>query len=198
VVGAFGDNLQDAAFELAHTLMMGEHDLGRLRELGETLNYNGYGDSESDLVVHPIELYRRLARHRDPFEFLAAEPVTAAISRRREEDMQMAELAEPKFVLGGADVYVLPDAPWSRRVRGTFANALANRLPALAHAVLTPNAAGGYTVSVRAPVNPHAAADALCRKFVTGGGRAAAGGINHLPADRLPEFVRELDRAFPG
>ena len=65
-----------------------------------------------------------------------------------------------------------------------------------AHAILTWNVRGGYTVSVRAPRATGTGADALCRQFATGGGRAAAAGINHLPADRLPEFVRRLDRAF--
>jgi hypothetical protein len=50
-------------------------------------------------------------------------------------------------------------------------------------------------VSVRAPL-ARATADALCRKFPTGGGRAQAAGINHLPKDRLPEFVRAMDQAF--
>jgi hypothetical protein len=93
-------------------------------------------------------------------------------------------------------VYVLPDAAWSRRVRGTFGNLLANRSPDLGHAILTRNAQGGYMVSVRAPRARPAGADALCRAFATGGGRAAAAGINHLPEAELPEFVRRLERAF--
>jgi hypothetical protein len=40
-------------------------------------------------------------------------------------------------------------------------------------------------------------ADALCREFATGGGREAAAGINHLPADRLGAFRRRFERAFP-
>ncbi len=108
----------------------------------------------------------------------------------------MAHLEEPEFALSGAMVYVLPDEPWSRRVRGSFANELANRFPGLAHAVLTHNARQGYTVSVRTPLVKATGADALCRKFPTGGGRVGAAGINHLPKERLPEFVRELDRAF--
>jgi hypothetical protein len=31
---------------------------------------------------------------------------------------------------------------------------------------------------------------------VTGGGRLAAAGINQVPQNELPEFVRELDQAF--
>jgi single-stranded DNA-specific DHH superfamily exonuclease len=93
-------------------------------------------------------------------------------------------------------VYVLPDAAWSRRVRGAFGNELANRFPDLAHAILTPDAQGGYVVSVRAPRTRPTGADALCREFTTGGGRSAAAGINHLPEEGLPEFVRRLEQAF--
>jgi hypothetical protein len=93
-------------------------------------------------------------------------------------------------------VYVLPDAAWSRRVRGVFGNALSRRFPDRAHAILTRDAQGGYVVSVRAPGSVPTGADALCRGFPTGGGRAAAAGINHLPEAGLPELVRRLDRAF--
>ena len=91
---------------------------------------------------------------------------------------------------------MLPDAPWARRVRGAFGNDLANEFPRLAHAILTPNSQGGYTVSVRAPQASASGADGLCRQFATGGGRAAAGGINDLPESELPQFVRKFDQAF--
>lgn len=62
--------------------------------------------------------------------------------------------------------------------------------------MLTHNARQGYTVSVRTPLVKATGAEALGRKFPTGGGRVGAAGINHRPKERLPEFVRELDRAF--
>ena len=111
------------------------------------------------------------------------------------EDMDRAAMCDPSMAFAGATVYVLPDAAWSRRVRGVFANHLANRLQDLAHAVLTRNATGGYTVSVRAP---RSGADAFCLAFPTGGGRTTAAGINDLPAERLAEFARRFDEAFPG
>ena len=49
----------------------------------------------------------------------------------------------------------------------------------------------------RARATQQGRTDALCRRFATGGGRAAAAGINHLPQDQLPEFVRQMDQAFP-
>jgi hypothetical protein len=196
VVGAFGDNLTQVAMKLAAPLGRVDAQLNELRELGMALSYNAYGDTEADLIIHPTALYRTLARYADPFDFIRYEPIFERIRAARHDDLAMACLEQPEFALPGATVYILPDAPWSRRVRGSFANDLANRYPDLAHAVLTYNAQRGYTVSVRTPLTRKSGADALCRKFPTGGGRAVAAGINDLPTDQLPAFVRELDKAF--
>ena len=56
-------------------------------------------------------------------------------------------------------------------------------------------AASGFTaVEMWGPTG----ADALCRLFPTGGGRAAAAGIDHLPCERLDEFIASLARAYPA
>ena len=44
-------------------------------------------------------------------------------------------------------------------------------------------------VSVRAPLNNKKGADQICRQFPTGGGRAAAAGINNLAASDLAKFT---------
>jgi single-stranded DNA-specific DHH superfamily exonuclease len=196
VVAAFGDNLDASALALAAPLHLGAAQLDALRELGENLAYNAYGDTEADLIVHPAELYRRLARYADPFRMIDEEPLLGSIGESRRDDLARAAALQPEFASARAAVYVLPDAAWSRRVRGSFGNALANRAPDLAHAILTRNAQDGYMVSVRAPRAKPTGADALCRAFTTGGGRAAAAGINHLPEEKLPEFVRRLEQAF--
>lgn len=197
VVAAFGDNLTSAAQQLAVPLALDSAQLADLLELGESLTYNAYGDSDADLIAHPSALYLSLLRCADPFRFMRTEPVFRQISEARRQDLGLAQQTQSEMALAGATVYVLPDAPWSRRVRGVFGNELANDSPELAHAILTPNAKGGYTVSVRAPLTKRTGADALCRQFATGGGRSAAAGIDHLPADQLREFVRRLDQAFP-
>ena len=197
VVAAFGDNLTRVAQELAHPLALVPERLAGLQELGETLTYNAYGDGDADLVVHPSVLYLRLLRCEDPFRFMQSEPLFRQISEARRQDLSLAQQMQPETVLSGAAVYMLPDAPWSRRVRGVFGNELANRSPKRAHAILTPNAEGGYTVSVRAPLARSTGADALCREFASGGGRSAAAGIDHLPTDQVPDFVCRLDKAFP-
>jgi hypothetical protein len=62
--------------------------------------------------------------------------------------------------------------------------------------VLTERADGTYLVSVRAPLENKRGADELCRKFPTGGGRAAAAGINALPADQLDPFIDAFEATY--
>jgi hypothetical protein len=197
VVAAFGDDLESPALALASTLGLASGQLSALRGLGETLAYNAYGDTLEDLVVHPATLYRTLAPYADPLRLLQAEPLLARIAEVRRADLAQAYQLEPAYTLARAAVYILPDAAWCRRARGAFGNYVAQRNPEIAHAILAPGAKGGYTVSVRAPRAKPTGADALCRGFATGGGRAAAAGINHLPEDQLPEFVQRLGEAFP-
>ena len=196
IVAAFGDGLGAEARRLAASQGLPDDQSARLRELGESLNYNAYGDSEDDLFIRPAALYAILHRHADPFAFLRDEPIVRRIGEGRRSDMAMARQLRPGIVLSSGSVYVLPDAPWSRRVRGVFGNELAIAAPERAHAVLGPDAQGGYTVSVRAPLAAPRGADILCREFPTGSGRSAAAGINHLPLEMLPEFVRAFGRAF--
>ena len=197
VVAAFGDNLLREAKALAQSLHLADPQLDALRDLGETLAYNGYGENEADLILHPADLYRTLSGYADPFEFMLAEPVFGRIGDSRRADMAQAEAIGPEFSHAGVMLFRLPDEPWSRRVRGVFINELAQRAPDKAHAVLTHNDQGGFTVSVRAPLSRNSGADALCRQFETGGGRLGAAGINHLPPERIAEFASLLARAYP-
>ena len=198
VVAAFGDNLVDEACELASSLPLTTGALAALKDLGDGLTYNTYGDRVDDAIVRPDELFRLLLRDGDPLRFVAADAAYAAIDDARRRDLDLARRTPPTRTLPGAAVYLLPDAPWTRRVRGLFGNEVANGQPALAHAVLTVSAAGDYAVSVRAPRANPTGADALCRQFPTGGGRAAAAGIDRLPRERLDEFIASLARAYPA
>jgi hypothetical protein len=198
VVGAFGDNLPHEASAHARMLHLDDSDVAQLRELGEGLAYNAYGDHETDLIVHPAELFRMLRQYAEPLQFMAEAPVCRRIAEQKRADLGMAALVEPEIVTAGSAIYILPDEAWVRRVRGLFANELTNRYADLAHAVLSPHHDGGYTVSVRAPLARPSGADELCKKFASGGGRRAAAGINHLPEGDIPRFVSEMDRAYPG
>lgn len=197
VVAAFGDNLIEQALELASSLMLSAGALDALRDLGDCLTYNSYSDDVRDAIIAPDALARTLIECADPLRFVATDPRFAQIDDARRRDLRCARDVKPVRVLDGAVVYVLPDAPWTRRVRGIFSNEIANGAPRLAHAVLTQEASGCFRVSLRAPRAAPMGADVLCRRFVDGGGRAAAGGIDRLPAAQLEEFIAALASAYP-
>jgi len=193
VVGTFGDNLRDSALRLARPLDITPTQLEQLEQLGIYINYNGYGPALEDLHFSPADLYRLLSRFDDPFAFMTAEREHFQhLEIGYREDMAAAAALAPEYRDAAAAVYLLPDAAWARRVSGVFGNDLANGDPARAHAVVTARADGSYLVSVRAPLNNKTGADVLCREFPTGGGRAAAAGINELPAAQLPEFIARI------
>ena len=198
VAAAFGDNLHDAACRAAEPLGLDESRLGTLRELGECLNYNGYGETVADLHFPPDELYRRLHPYADPFAFVAEAPEFQRLRSGYAEDMALARGVSAQVERPSGAVYMLPDAAWARRVSGVYANELATANPARAHALLTRSPQGHYVVSVRAPLANRTGADELCRQFETGGGRKAAAGINVLPESRLDDFVRAFYSQYPG
>ena len=195
VVAAFGDNLAEQARALGATAGMAAPQLAVLQELGECLNYNAYGDSDEDLIIHPRRLYERLRRYRDPWKFFSSEPVCAQLRATRTTDLTSADLDQKRIELAVGSLILLPDTAASRRVRGTFANQLATAFPEQAHAVLTPDRQQDYTISVRAPKRRPRGADTLCALF-GGSGRAAAAGIDHLPRTRLTEFTEAFAASF--
>jgi hypothetical protein len=197
VVAAFGDNLVDAACDLAAPLCLTAGALDALRDLGDCLTFNTYADDLDDAIVRPDDLVRILLRHADPLRFVATDPLYAQIDEARRRDLALARETLPAYKLPGALVYVLPDAPWTRRVRGLFGNETANAHPRLAHAVVTTGRDGTLSISVRAPRVRPTGAHVLCRGFA-GGGREAAAGIDRLPAAQLDAFVASLARAYPA
>jgi hypothetical protein len=196
VVGTFGDNLDESARLAAEPLDLTADGLRRLRELGMLLNYNAYGERVEDLHFAPDALFRHLHPYADPFAFMDGEAVFDRLRAGYADDIGRAREVWPMTENERAALYVLPAAPWARRVSGVFANELAKGSPGRAHALLTHLEGGGFLVSVRAPLATRTGADALCRQFPTGGGRQAAAGINHLPGDRYEEFVRRFVEAF--
>lgn len=196
VTAAFGDNLHAAARSAAATLALPEKDIHALAELGELLNYNGYGDTVADLHFAPEDLYLAMRDFVDPREFIASSTIFSTLRDGFAADIATADELKPHFETAQAVAYVLPDQAWARRVIGVFANRLAVAAPQRAHALLVPNAAGDLTVSVRAPKARPEGADTLCRAFPTGGGRKAAAGINHLSYSQLDGFIEKLSTAF--
>jgi hypothetical protein len=195
IAAAFGDNLAASAEALAQSCGLDAACTRQLRELGEAMNYNGYGRTEADLMIAPRALYEALRPYPDPFGFIAAEPIVRTLIDGRAADLERAREVPAALTLSCGSLYLLPDAGWAWRVQGAFANALANAAPERAHAVLVTDGQRGYAVSVRAPLAAPVGADRLCRAFA-GGGRVGAAGIEHLEPGRLDAFVRAFGDAF--
>lgn len=197
IAGAFGDNLPEVAQALAQALRLPTGQVELLRTLGEAINYNAYGDSEQDLLLPPAELAALVRPYAEPQAFAATEPVARALVARQAQDLALGLALPPSHTLAGATVYTLPDTAWARRVQGVLANALSQRSPSLAHAVLRARGDQAWVVSLRAPRQRPCGADTLCLRFAGGGGRAASAGIDLLPRTSLEEFIAALARVFP-
>ena len=193
VTAAFGDNFPKMARKLADGNNL---PLDTLERLGILVNYNGYGASVDDLHFHPADLYGYLSAYDTPMDFLEDQ---ADIYRKLDDgynsDMAAAQSATILEETDRGLIIELPDAAASRRVSGVYGNHLAQQTPDRAHAILTRNQ-GSYVVSVRAPLANRTGADQLCLKFETGGGRAAAAGINALPFDQVENFVDAFNAQF--
>lgn len=196
VTAAFGDNLAASARAAAVPLGLSDAALDSLRELGECINYNAYGETVDDLFFHPAELYRLLHDHADPLTFASESPAFQTLRNGYREDMAHAQSMQPAQADAVGAVFVLPAEAWARRVSGVFGNDLASAAPQRAHAVLTRKRDGGYLVSVRSPLANKQGADTLCAQFETGGGRKGAAGINHLPESELPRFLALFDETY--
>lgn len=197
ITGAFGDNLKNSAQAVAKLAGVSGSDLQTLENLGIYINYNGYGAALEDLHFTPADLYRTLSAFANPLEFVLGNQ--ADFSRLEEgyqSDMANAEQTKPHHTTDHIAVFVLPDQSWARRVSGVYSNDLTNQYPDRAHTVVTQKSNGNYLVSVRAPLNNKQGAVDLCRQFPTGGGRAAAAGINDLPADQLDVFIARFSEAY--
>ena len=188
VAAAFGDNLTAVAHALGVAGGLGERELAQLRELGEAVNYNGYGETLDDVLLAPAALYARLSPYGDPLDFARDDPLVSELAARRRGDLAIAVQLPPWRESATGAVFVLPDEAWSRRVLGGFANLLAERSSASAFAVLKARTDGSYMASVRAPLDRPRGTDRLCRRF-GGDGRAGAGGIDRLAADQLDAFA---------
>lgn len=190
VAGTFGDNLKRSAQVLAKSLDLSQAQLELLENLGTYLNYNGYGASLDDLYFHPADLFKKTVQHKSALDFIHQDRETyKTLEDGYHQDMASAAKCKPFYEDTSVAVYRLPNESWARRVSGVFGNDLANQAPQRAHAVITDRDDGTFVVSVRAPLERKSGADVVCRQFATGGGRAAAAGINALPDSELGSFV---------
>lgn len=192
VVGAYGDNLTRVADTLAARSGLNDSQRARLRTLGVAINYNAYGESLPDVHIDPASLYRIMARYADPIELAEREPVVAELDQRRRDDLARAYSIAPVRQGERGAVRIVPDAPWSRRVIGSWAHELAEASPGRAHAVLRQTGSDHYVVSVRAPATAPGGAAEFCARF-GGSGRARAAGIDRLAATDLDRFIAAFE-----
>ena len=197
ITGAFGDNLDEPARQVAAKANLSALETKQLRELGICINYNGYGPSLEDLHFHPDRLYSALYEAENPAAFLHSEEFRQ-LQVGYWEDVTASQALSPSHEEPGFALYQLPNATWARRVSGVFSNELVRANPSRAHAVLTELDDDAFLVSVRAPFERRTGAEAVCSQFATGGGREAAAGINRLPARELDQLIAALTAEYGG
>lgn len=197
ITGAFGDNLNASAEAMAKRTSLSASQIQTLKELGVLINYNGYGASLDDLHCAPADLFNDLVQYQDPLDFCTrSNAIYNLLKQGYETDFAKIDSLVPFQQSDMSAIYLLPNEAWARRVSGIFSNQLANSAPDTAHAVITLKANGNYLVSVRAPLNNKSGADEFCRRYSTGGGRAAAAGINDLVADELQAMTESFDEFY--
>jgi len=207
IAAAFGDNMQASAQALAEQNNLSIEQQALLKELGIYINYNGYGSSVDDLHFHPAQLFEKLSSYSDPFDLInEADSIFYQLKTAYLADMVKAEGSVVLVDNEQLSAVQLADEPWARRVSGVFGNDLANASPNKAHVVVTLNKSTlnesstnketTYTISLRAPLNNKQGAGELCARFPTGGGRAAAAGVNALPVKMLGDFLSSVAKYY--
>lgn len=193
IVGLCGDNIFETAENLNSELGHSKDQYEKLREMGELINYNAYGETVDDLHFHPAAVLESFRDFVDPFDYLEETDTVSKLREGMAEDLLKAESSEA--IEDG--VFVFPEEKWSRRVVGVFANRKAKQNPDRPHAILVGKDSGNsYVVSIRSAANSDKSAAEFCKKFPTGGGRVKAAGINSLPKEELERFLDEFRSFF--
>jgi hypothetical protein len=196
IAAAYGDSLPKVGDAMAAAHGLDAEETRMLRLLGTYLNYNAYGETVSDLHFDPAALAAALQPFEDPLDFVRASPTYAMLSEGYEDDMSKARQLQPALQAPGATLMVLPDTCWAKRAIGVFANELSRAMPDSALAILSPNAEGGFVVSLRVPSGGPVPADEFCRRYKTGGGRKLAAGINHLAKAEQDSFAAAFQDCY--
>ena len=150
------------------------------KELGELLNYNGYGADLDDLHFHPDKLMRLCLESKTPEKFLQT-PAFETLKKGFADDMRNVESI--KEVDG---IYLLPNEAWARRVVGVMAHRINSTGPG-PHVIAIDK---GHTLQVSLRGNE--GIGEICSMF-GGGGRATAGGIDALPKEEITALMNEVN-----
>ena len=151
-----------------------------LKELGELLNYNGYGSDLSDLHYHPDELLCLCLDAKTPQKFMKT-PAFIILKKGFESDMSHAN-----NVSLANGFYLLPNEAWARRVVGVMAHRI-NESGVGPHVIAIDK---GDTLQVS--IRGREGIGELCKMF-GGGGRATAGGIDSLPKGEITALMNEVN-----
>ena len=196
IVGAYGDNLHDSVKEMCPLAYLDDHKLTMLQEIGETLNYNGYGNVESDLTVHPKDVYIDMSDYESPFDYRNQSPIYDKIYHQKCMDSRELEASDVLHQCDVGRVVLLPDSKASVRFSGIYSNRLSLNNPDQAFVILTSVDDDTYRVSIRAPYNRPNGASSLAENFPTGGGRERAAGVNSLPKNKLRLLIDLMKAQF--
>ena len=196
IAAAFGDNLVHEAEKYCDILHLNDVDTRKLRQLGELINYNGYGTNITDLFFHPADLYQALKSFRDPREAYDHAPEITTLATGYSKDLEHASTITAEITTSTMAVYQLPNIAWARRIVGIWANNLSQNFPTRAHLIVCPDGENSYTISVRAAKNHPYGASTFCRRYPGGGGREAAAGINQLPESELSGLIQAFELTF--
>ena len=151
-----------------------------LTELGELLNYNGYGADLDDLHFHPDVLMRLCLESKTPEAFLQT-PAFETLKKGFADDMKNVDSINQ---VDG--IYLLPNEAWARRVVGVMAHRINSTGPG-PHVIAIDK---GETLQVS--LRGSEGIGDICSMF-GGGGRATAGGIDALPKEEITALMNEVN-----
>ena len=150
------------------------------KELGELLNYNGYGADLSDLHFHPDDLLLLCLQAKTPQNFMDTQAFMT-LKNGFESDLSNAKNIELNN-----GYYLLPNEAWARRVVGVMAHRI-NESGDGPHVIAIDK---GETLQVS--IRGSEGIGELCKMF-GGGGRATAGGIDALPKSEITALMKEVN-----
>ena len=150
------------------------------KELGELLNYNGYGADLSDLHFHPDDLLLLCLQAKTPQNFMDTQAFMT-LKNGFESDLSHAQNVS---ITDG--YYLLPNEAWARRVVGVMAHRINERGDG-PHVIAIDK---GETLQVS--IRGSEGIGELCKMF-GGGGRATAGGIDALPKSEITALMKEVN-----
>jgi len=150
------------------------------RELGELLNYNGYGADLTDLHFHPDELMMKCLESKTPEDFMLSSAFTK-LKKGFASDISNADKIVEKD-----GFFLLPNEAWARRVVGVMAHRI-NENGSGPH-VIAIDKGDTFQISMRG----QSGIGELCAMF-GGGGRATAGGIDNLPKAEITALMNEVN-----